>query len=142
MKNSSKWFLIGIIIIILLAVLGYAYYKGWIHTSWQWLAAILAGLAGPFQFIANLFGKNQKIENLIKNSTDRKLSEQQHRLVYDNIIQQKEKRIQELQAEVNKMQNQIDSLELNYKEIDKKYQNENDINTLQNQFLDAYGDES
>lgn len=141
MKNS-KWFIIGIIIILILTVLGYAYYKGWIHTSWQWLTAILAALAGPFEMIATLFGKNKKLENIIKNSTTRKQTEINHRLVYDNIIQKKEQRIQELQAQVNKQQDQIDSLDLNYKEIDKKYQNETDITTLQNQFLDAYGDES
>jgi len=140
MKNS-KWFIIGFIIILLLVVLGYAYYKGWIHTDWQWLTVILAALAGPFYFISNIFGKNRKLENIIKNSTTRKQNEVDHRMVYDNVIKQKEQRIQQLEAEVNQLQTKIDSLDLQYKTIEQKYNNETDVTTLQNQFLDAYEDE-
>ncbi len=141
MKLSSKWFWIGVIIIVVLLIVGYLYYKGLIHTSWQWLSVILVALAAPFQLVNSMFGTNKKLNQILTNSSVRQQDEVKHREVYDKVIKQKEMRIQELEAQVDKMQDQIDTLELQYKKTDKEVMSETNVDELQNQFMDLYGDE-
>ena len=141
MKLSSKWFWIGLILIVVLLIVGYLYHKGLIHTSWQWLSIILMGLAAPFQLVSSMFGTNKKLNQILTKSAGRQQDEVQHREIYDKVIKEKEMRIQELEAQVDKMQDQIDSLELQYQKTDDEVMNETDIDELQNQFMELYGDE-
>jgi TolA-binding protein len=140
---KSKWFLIGLGIILLLFFVGYLYSKGYIHTNWQWLAAILAALAGPTQFISNLLsGTNKKAESILKRQNNRIEIEKKHRVIYDNAIHQKEQRIQELEAQLASMQQKIDSLELEQQQVADDINNINDVEKLQDEFMQAYGDEN
>ncbi len=139
---KSKWFLIGFGIILLLFFVGYLYSKGYIHTNWQWLAVILAALAGPTQFVSNWLSKtNKKADTILKRQTNRIELEKKHRVVYDNAIQQKEQRIRELEAELATMQQKIDSLELQQQQVEDNINNITDVNELQDEFMQAYGDE-
>lgn len=141
MKLSSKWFWIGLIIVVILLIVGYLYYKGVIHTSWQWLSVILVGLAAPFQLVSSMLGTNKKLNQILTKSQARQQDEIQHREIFDKVIKEKEMKIQELEAQVDKMQDKIDTLELEYKKTDKNIMAETDVDELQNQFMDLYGDE-
>ncbi len=133
------WIFLGIILILL--IVGYLYSQGYIKTSWQWLSAILAGLAGPFEFIRrSLTGENKKTEELLKRQQQRRQRVRQHRERYDAIIRQKEQRIQELEAQVQQLEDQIDRLKLEYQQVDSQV-NQMDTQELQEEFIKYYGDE-
>ena len=137
------WFWIGIIIILLLGVLGYLYHKGLIHTSWQWLTIILAAAAAPFKLLTSIFTDPKKqIEKIQKQQQARIAGEQQHRITYDQVIIEKEKRIRELEAKVNQLEDQIDQYELQKQSTKQEIMTTNDVETLSDEFMQAYGDES
>ena len=133
------WFLIILIVIFL--IFGYLYHKGYIHTSWQWLAAILAGAAGPFEFLRQMFtGETITEKKIIEIQEKRKKRVKQHRVQYDQIIKQKESRIRELEAQVDRLQDKVDSLELQLQSVDKETENLT-VPEIQEEFIKYYGEE-
>jgi len=137
-----KWFWIVIIIIVVLLIFGYLYSQGLINVKWQWLAVILAALAGPFKMFSSIFsGKSVRTNQLVQSHYDRIDDAKQHRLVYDQAILEKEERITELEAEVNVLEQQIDDLELSQQQIQTQVNDMND-DDLQDAFLNLYGDET
>ena len=139
---SKKWFWIGFIVIIGLFIVGYLYHVGVIKTNWQWLTIILAALAAPSQFLATVLGgKNRKVEKMLLAQKNRMQSEQAHRIAYDQVIKEKEQKIQELEAELAEMEDKLDSLTLQQQEVEKQVNNTTNLDELENEFLQAYGDE-
>ena len=139
---KKKWFWIGIVIVLALFLIGFLYSKGIIKTNWQWLTIILAAIAAPIQFISNwLSGKNVRVDKILKNQSSRIQQEQTHRIAYDQAITQREQKIKDLEAQVNVLEDKVDSLELQKKEAVTNVNQMTDINNLQDAFMEAYGDE-
>lgn len=140
---KSKWFIVVIIVLVVLLALGFMYSKGLIHVKWQWLAVILAGLAGPFKFLSSLFSKqNNRITQIQQQQAQRIQNEQLHRQQYDQQIHDKDERIKNLESQVLKMQDQMQQLETQKQQTEVKINNMNDANKLQDAFGQAYDDES
>lgn len=139
---KSKWFLIAIIIIVVLLLVGFLYSQGIIKVRWQWLAVILGVLAAPFQLVASILGNNKKISKILEQRGTRIKNEQIHRQQYDAQLKEKDEKIKQLQNEVIKMQDQLETLEMQKKEKEVEINNINDVNKLQNLFTQAYEDES
>lgn len=113
-----------------------------INVKWQWLATILVVAAGPFKFIANLFGSNSARTNkIMQDHYDRIDDAKNHRMVYDQAIKEKEDQIKELEAEVNVLEQKIEDLELSQQQIHNQVNNMDD-NQLEDAFLNLYGDEA
>ncbi len=139
---KKKWLWIGLIIVLALFLIGFLYSKGIIKTNWQWLTIILAAIAAPIQFISNwLSGKNVRVNKILKNQSTRIQQEQTHRLAYDQAIQQREQKIKDLEAQVNLLEDKVDNLELQKKEIKNNVNQMTDTTDLQDAFMEAYGDE-
>lgn len=139
---KSKWFWIAIIIILVLLLIGFLYSQGIIKVRWQWLAVILGVLAAPFQLVASIFGQNKKIAKILQQRDTRIKNEQIHRQQYDAQLKEKDDRIKQLQNEVIKMQDQVETLDMQKKEKEVEIKNINDVNKLQDLFTQAYEDES
>ncbi|MBN2663843.1 MAG: hypothetical protein JXR68_09360 [Bacteroidales bacterium] len=139
---KKKWLWIVIILIVVLLFFGFLYSKGLINVKWQWLAVILAGAAGPFRFFSNLFsGKSVRSNQFVQSHQDRIDATKQHRIVYDQAIQEKEEKIKELEVQVNVLEQKIDDLELSQQQVHDQVSNMND-DDLQDAFLNLYGDEA
>lgn len=143
MRHRSKWFWIVIIIIAIILFLGFLYSQGLINVKWQWLTVILAAAAAPFTFISKLFsGKSIRTNQILKDHTSRILAEKKHRQIYEQAIKKKEERIKELEAQVATLEDEIDDIQLQHKEVTKKVNKMDDVKDLQDAFMEAYEDES
>ncbi len=116
------WIFLGIIAILLL--IGYMYSQGWINVSWEWASIILAGLAGPFTYLQKKFGfklgKNNKVESILQRQAQLEQELKLLRERYDIEIQKREMRIQQLQAELERLQDLLDQLELERRTNEQK----------------------
>ena len=133
------WILIILAVIFL--IFGYLYSKGYIHTQWQWLAAILAAAAGPFEFLRQMFtGETITTKKIEEIQQKRKKVVGQHRVQYDQIIKQKEQRIKELEAQVARLEDKVDQLELELQNVDKEVENY-EVPEIQQEFINYFGEE-
>jgi len=140
MKKKLIW--IGLFIIVILFIAAYLYSQGIIKTNWQWLSMILAGIAAPFELIYNwISGKNTQVDKIVNAQKTRIQNEQNHRIVYDQAIIEKEQKIKDLQVKVNVLEDKVDSLNMQKKLVDDNVNKMTDINDLQDAFMEAYGDE-
>ncbi len=137
-----RWFWVVIIIIALLLLLGFLYSKGLIHVKWQFLTMILAGLAGPFKFVADKFSKTNRTLNNMTSAHDNRINAaHDHRLAYDQAILEREEKIQNLETQVNILEQKIDDLEVSKQQIQTQVNDMSD-DDLQDAFLNMYDDEN
>ena len=135
--KTWMWILLGLIVVFLF--LGYLYDQGLINTNWQWLSIILAAAAGPFEFLRKVFkGDSISTKKLMEKQSLRQAEVLKHRQVYDKIIERKEKRIQELEAQVMALEDELDRLELELKNVDEEV-DQMDLSELQDEFINEYG---
>ncbi len=139
----KKVFWIILVLVLIMLILGFLYSQGVIKVKWQWLAVILAAFAGPFNFLSNFFsGRNVKTDKLLKSQKLDMERLRKRREMYEVYQKQKNERIDELEAEVVKLKNEVTDLEFELKQKKKEVNNMTDINELQDAFMEAYNDKS
>ncbi len=135
----KKWIWILIILTIIFFILGWLYQQGYIKTNWQWLSIILAAAAGPFEFLRKASsGQTTTTKNILQRQLNRQDLIKKHDEYYRIIIEQKEKKIQQLQAQVNILQDKIDKLELEKNQVNNQVE-QMDLDQLKDSFIDEFG---
>ncbi|MBN2892270.1 MAG: hypothetical protein JXL97_10405 [Bacteroidales bacterium] len=139
----KKLFWIIIIVLVIFLILGFLYSQGVINVKWQPLAMILAAFAAPFTFISNfLKGKSVRTDKILKQQKDSMDNLNNRKAKFDVYMKAKDTRIQNLEAEIIKLKDDISNTELQIKEKKQEVNQMTDINDLQNAFMEGYTDES
>lgn len=109
----NKWVIISIIVIIVLILIGIGYDQGMFdNLSGSVIGMIIAGLAAPYLAIKNWI-VGDKFQQRFKQKYDlMKSDEIIHRTDYDQKILAKEKRIAELDREIQLLDSRMEVLEL------------------------------
>ena len=138
----KKWFWILLIIILIFAVLGFLYSQGLINVKWQPLAMILAAFAAPFTFLKNFIsGGTGKTSKILQQQKNRVAEENKRRVQFDAYVKAKDERINELEAEVVKLETEVDSIKLEIQENEDDINDMTEIEDLQGAFMEGYTDE-
>jgi hypothetical protein len=116
----NRWLITGIIIIVVLILIGVAYDQGLFDKlNGGVMAMIVAGLAAPYMAVKNwLFG--DKLQQQLKEKYQT-MNEQEkvHRTDYDQEIALKQKRIAEMDKEIQLLDAKLEVLELKKKNIEQ-----------------------
>ncbi len=140
----KKVFWVLIILVVIFLVLGFLYSQGIIkQISWQPLAVIFAAAAAPFTFLKNFFsGRSIRTDKILKeqqNSMNRLNRRKENFEVYMRV---KDQRIKELEAEVIKLKDDINNMQMDMKDRENQINGMSDIGELQDAFMEGYTDES
>ncbi|MCK5536371.1 MAG: hypothetical protein KAI79_06055 [Bacteroidales bacterium] len=119
-----RWLIIGAIVLVALLVFGWLYSEGYFEgVSWQGLTILFASLAAPFQFI---FGKAKdisKTEEFINHNLAVKKEEKEHRVKYDEIIEGREQKINDLDREIQLLQSKLELVDKKRERVEEEVQN-------------------
>jgi hypothetical protein len=135
----NKWVIIGIIILVLILI-GIGYDQGLFdNLDGSFIGIILAGLAAPYLAIKNwLVG--DKFQRQFKERYDKMKSDEIiHRTDYDHKIMAKEKRIAELNREVQLLDSKLEVLELKKSKVEQSVK-EMSIDSTKREAKDLFGD--
>jgi len=116
----NRWIITGIIIVVVLILVGVAYDQGLFdNIGGGAISAILVGLAAPYMAIKNwLFG--DKFQRQLKDKYKAMQSDEiVHRTDYDQEIALKQKRVAELDREIQLLDAKLEVLELKKQKIDQ-----------------------
>ncbi|MCP4179060.1 MAG: hypothetical protein GY756_14975 [bacterium] len=117
---NRRWLITIGIIVLALIVIGVLYENGMLNFKWQGLTMIFAALAGPYTAIKKIFFRDKRVEQMIKKHEDIKKEEIVHREVTDKQIAEKEKRIKDLNKELELAEKRLEVIEAKKKDVDKK----------------------
>ena len=136
----KKWVIAVIIIVVVLILIGIAYDNGLFdNLSWTGGSMLLAALAAPYMAFKNfLFGNKHLREYKLKYDEIR-TKEIKHRLSLDESIHAKEKRIADLDKEIELLDAKMDVLDLKKKNIENTVNNLS-IEETQKEAQDLFGD--
>jgi len=119
--NLKKWLFVIIGIALLFLIVGFLYDQGLLNVKWQWLAVIIAVVAGPFQALKNFFtGGTSKVDSILARNEQTKAEELEHRAVYDKMIEEKKIEIEALQKDIDLLDTKVQLLEEKKKNINKE----------------------
>jgi len=131
------WFVVGIAALFL--IVGFLYDQGLLNVKWEWLAVILAGMAGPYKVLKNFFsGGTSKTDAILKRNETTKLEEAAHREEYDILINEKKAEIEALQKDIDLLDTKVQLLEEKKKNINKEV-DEMDSDEIQNELINRFG---
>ncbi len=136
---NKRWFItIGVIVLVLI-VIGVLYENGMLDFKWQGLTMIFAALAGPYTLIKRLLFKDKRVDKMLKEHKEVVKEEKVHRELTDKQIVEKEKKIKDLNKELELAEKRIELIEAKKKVIDKEVK-EMSIEEMQNEAVDYFGD--
>ncbi len=126
----KRFWIIIIIIGAILLLLGFLYDQGYLRNlEWQGLTMILAALSGPFAFFRKKFsemgggGTQQRIEESTQRYEAVKTAEQEKIVEYDKIIAERQRKLDELKQEEQKLNQDLQNVRSEYEIIDNKVDN-------------------
>lgn len=135
----KKWIIVLIAIAAVFLIVGFLYDQGLLNVEWQWLAVIIAAVAGPYQALKNFFsGGSAKTEAILKRNEVTKIEEAQHREEYDKLIDEKKVEIENLQKDIDLLDTKVKLLEEKKKNINKEV-DEMDSDEIQEELLKRFG---
>ena len=135
--NRRWWITIGIIVVALI-VIGVMHENGMLDFEWSGLAMIFAALAGPYHMVKKLLIKDKRTEELLEKQTVRRTDEQTHRVTFDEDIEAKKKRIEELNREIDAAETRIKVIEKK-KEDTVKEVKKMSVDEMQTEGIDLFG---
>ena len=136
----KKWVIAVIVIVVVLILVGVAYDNGLLDDlSWEGGSIILAALAAPFMAVRNLLFGNKHLREYKERYDEIRTKEIKHRFNLDESIHAKEKRIADLDKEIELLDAKMDVLDLKKKSIEKTV-NDYSIEETQNEAQDLFGD--
>jgi hypothetical protein len=115
-----NWLITGLVILIILVLIGVAYDQGLFdNLRGTGIAVIITALAAPYMAIKNwLFGN--KLQQQFKAKYDAMAEQEKvHRVDYDQQIALKQKRIADMDKEIQLLDAKLEVLELKKKKIEQ-----------------------
>ena len=136
----KKWVVISLIVIAVLIIIGIAYDNGLFdNISWKGGSIMIAALAAPFMAAKNFLFGNRHLREFTEKYDDLRTKEISHRLNLDESIQAKEKRISDLDKEIQLLDAKMDVLELKKKNVEKTV-NDLTVEETRKEAQDLFGD--
>lgn len=136
----NKWILTGLIVVGLLVIIGVLYDQGTFDgMQWTGMAMILAAVAAPYMALKNLLFGNKHLKDFEVKYKSMKDETIKHRVELDERIGAKEKRIAQLDKELELIEAKMDVLELKKKNVEKVV-NSMSIEETQQEAHDLFGD--
>ncbi len=137
MKN---WVIAVIVIVVVLILVGVAYDNGLFEDlSWSGGAMLLAALAAPYMALKNLLFGNKHLKEYKDKYNEIRTKEIKHRINLDESIRAKEKRIADLDKEIELIDAKIDVLDLKKKNIENTVKDLT-VEETQDEVHDLFGD--
>jgi hypothetical protein len=116
----NKWLITGLAVIGVLILVGVAYDQGMFdNISGGGFAMIIAGLAAPYLAIKNWLTGDRFREKFRHKYDLMNQDEIKHREDYDKKIQAKEKRLADLQRDIELLDSKMEVLELKKKRVEQ-----------------------
>ncbi len=136
----SKRVIIGLIILAILIIVGVAYDQGWFGSlegsSW---AMILAAVAAPYMAVKNFLFGGKYLKKFEEKYEALEKEEIKHRARLDARIQVREKRVAELDREIQLLASKLEVLELKKDKV-KKQVEDMTIEETKQEVSDLFGD--
>ncbi len=137
----KKWVVTGLIILAILIIVGVGYDQGWFGnlegSTW---AIILAAVAAPYMAVKNfLFGGGRALKKFEEKYEALEKEEIKHRARLDVKIQAKEKRVAELDREIQLLDSKLEVLELKKEKVRKEVEDMT-IDQTKQEVSDLFGD--
>ncbi len=136
----NKWVLTGLIIVVVLIVIGISYDQGLFDgiTGAGW-SILFATLAAPYMAVKNFLFGNRELKEFHKKYEDMQKDEIIHRRNLDSKIQAKEKRVEELDREIQLLDSKLEVLELKKTKVKKEVDNMS-VDETRQEIVDLFGD--
>ncbi len=136
----NKWIVTGLIVVGLLIVVGVLYDQGvFDNMQGSSMAMILAAIAGPYMALKNFMFGNKHMKDFEVKYDDMRSETIKHRVELDERIGAREKRIAELDKELELIEAKMDVLELKKKNVAKEVNNMT-IDETRHEVHDLFGD--
>ncbi|MBN1251797.1 MAG: hypothetical protein JXR51_01085 [Bacteroidales bacterium] len=137
MKN---WIIAALVVIGILIIIGVAYDYGLFdNISWEGGAIMLAALAAPYMAVKNFLFGNKHLKEFKEKYENIRTQEITHRSNLDESIKAKEKRISDLDKEIQLLDAKMDVLELKKKNVEKTVKDLS-IEDTKKEALNLFGD--
>ena len=136
----NKWIITGLIVLALLVIVGVLYDQGTFdNIQGGSMAMILAAIAGPYLALKNFLFGNKHLKDFEVKYDHMRDETIKHRVELDERIDGKEKRIAQLDKELELIEAKMDILELKKKNVEKEVNNMS-IEETQKEARDLFGD--
>lgn len=136
----NKWILTGFIVVALLIIVGVLFDQGaFDNMKGSSLGIILAAVAGPYMAFKNFLFGNKPMKDFEVKYNQMRDETVKHRVELDERIGSREKRIAELDKELELIEAKMDVLELKKKNV-KKEVNKMSIEETRQNVHDLFGD--
>ncbi len=136
----NKWVLTGIIILLVLVAVGVAYDLGLFEgITGSGMAIILAAVAAPYMAVKNFLFGNKELRQFEEKYQELRAVEVQHRSSLDVSIRAKEKRVAELDREIQLLDSKLEILELKKKKVKREVEDMT-IEETKQEIVDLFGD--
>ncbi len=136
----NKWLISGLVVVGLLVVIGVGYDAGLFseYEGSTW-AMVFAALAAPYMFVKNFLFGNKDLKALEEKYKNLRAEEVNHRTQLDSQIQAKERRVAELDREIQLLDSKLEVLELKKSKVKKEVESMTVEETKQ-EVSDLFGD--
>lgn len=139
-KKVNKWLITLIIVLAVLLIVGIAYDQGLFDgLSGSGMGIFLAAIAAPYMALKNFLFGNKELKEFKRKYDELDNEEIQHRIDYDAKIKAKERRILELNREIELLDSRMELLELKKDKVQKDVNNMSVEQTKQ-EISDLFGD--
>lgn len=136
----NKWIITGLVVVALLIIIGVLYDQGTFdNMQWSGMAMVLAAVAAPYMALKNFLFGNKHLKDFDVKYNQMRDETVKHRVELDERISHKEKRIAELDRELELIEAKVDVLELKKKNIAKDVNNLS-IDETRYEVHDLFGD--
>jgi len=136
----NRWLIVGLIVLVALIGIGIAYDNGLFdNMSIGGLSIIFTILAAPYMAVKSFLFGNKRMTELQQKYNQMKGQEVVHRTEMDSQIKVKERRIAELDREIQLLDAKMEVLELKKKNVER-YVNSMSVDDTKNEFRNLYGD--
>ncbi|MEN8119565.1 MAG: hypothetical protein ABFS35_04435 [Bacteroidota bacterium] len=136
----NKWILTGIIVLGLLIIVGVLFDHGaFDNIEGSFIGVILAAIAGPYMAFKNFMFGNKPMKDFEVKYNQMRDETVKHRVELDARIGAKERRIAELDKELELIETKMDILELKKKNV-KREVNKMSIEETKQDVHDLFGD--
>ena len=135
---GKRWWITILVIIVALIVIGVLYDNGMLNFEWTGLTMFFAALAGPYTLMKNWLTRNKKTDDIVTKHKEIRANEKIHRTVADEEIISREKKIEDLNAEIEAAEKRIEVIEVKKKKTRKKVE-EMSIEEMQDEAVNYFG---
>ncbi len=136
----NKWVVVGLIVLAILIIVGVGYdqglFGGMEGSTW---AMILAAVAAPYMAVKNFLFGGKDLKRFEEKYEALQKEEIKHRTKLDARIQAKERRVAELDREIQLLDSKLEVLELKKTKV-KKEVDDMTIEQTQQEASDLFGD--